>query len=52
MDGHAPVANQSVSLPNPPWIAAQTIKYGYGLLTLNRADFAGLPALRLLTMKI
>jgi hypothetical protein len=33
---------------NDLWIAAQAIEHGYGLLTLNVADFAGLPGLRLL----
>jgi len=33
---------------NDLWLAAQAIQYGYGLLTLNRADFSDLPGLRLL----
>lgn len=36
---------------NDLWIAAQAIEHGYGLLTLNGADFAGLPGLRLLSLK-
>lgn len=32
---------------NDLWIAAQAIEHGYALLTLNAADFAGLPGLRL-----
>jgi predicted nucleic acid-binding protein len=31
---------------NDLWIAAQAIERGYALLTLNQADFAGLPGLR------
>ena len=30
---------------NDVWIAAQAIEHGYTLLTLNSADFAGLPGL-------
>ena len=33
---------------NDLWIAAQAIERGYALLTLNQADFAGLPGLKLL----
>lgn len=33
---------------NDLWIAAQAIESGYALLTLNHADFAGLPGLKLL----
>jgi len=36
---------------NDLWIAAQAIEHGYALLTLNAADFANLPGLRLLTIK-
>lgn len=36
---------------NDLWIAAQAIEHGYALLTLNSADFANLPGLRLLTIK-
>ena len=32
---------------NDLWIAAQAIEHGYALLTLNAADFAGLPGLKL-----
>jgi predicted nucleic acid-binding protein len=35
---------------NDLWIAAQAIELGYALLTLNPADFAGLPGLRLMTL--
>lgn len=35
---------------NDLWIAAQAIERGYALLTLNIADFAGLPGLRLLPL--
>jgi predicted nucleic acid-binding protein len=35
---------------NDLWIAAQAIEHGYALLTLNAADFAGLPGLRLITL--
>lgn len=35
---------------NDLWIAAQAIERGFGLLTLNRADFEGLPGLRLLPL--
>jgi predicted nucleic acid-binding protein len=34
---------------NDLWIAAQAIEHGYALMTLNRADFADLPGLRLVT---
>jgi predicted nucleic acid-binding protein len=34
---------------NDLWIAAQAIEHAYALLTLNPADFAGLPGVRLLT---
>lgn len=37
---------------NDLWIAAQTIEHGYALLTLNAADFAGLPGLRILTLRV
>ena len=37
---------------NDLWIAAQTIEHGYALLTLNAADFSGLPGLRLLTLRV
>lgn len=33
------------------WIAAQAIEHGDALMTLNRADFAGLPRLRLVIPK-
>ena len=33
---------------NDLWIAAQAIEYGYALMTLNIADFADLPGVRLL----
>jgi hypothetical protein len=36
---------------NDLWIAAQAIEHGYVLLTLNPTDFAGLPGLRLVTLK-
>lgn len=36
---------------NDLWIAAQAIEHGYALLTLNPTDFAGLPGLRLVTIK-
>jgi predicted nucleic acid-binding protein len=32
---------------NDLWIAAQAIEHGYALMTLNSADFADLPGLRL-----
>jgi predicted nucleic acid-binding protein len=35
---------------NDLWIAAQAIEHGYALLTLNQADFAGLPGLRTLPL--
>lgn len=35
---------------NDLWIAAQAIERSYALLTLNAADFAGLPGLRLLIL--
>ena len=35
---------------NDLWIAAQAIEHGYTLLTLNSADFAHLPGLRLITL--
>jgi predicted nucleic acid-binding protein len=35
---------------NDLWIAAQAIEHGYLLLTLNAADFADLPGLRLATL--
>lgn len=35
---------------NDLWIAAQAIEHGYALLTLNAADFAGLPGLQLVTL--
>ena len=37
---------------NDLWNAAQTIEHGYALLTLNTADFARLPGLRLLTLRV
>lgn len=36
---------------NDLWIAAQAIEHGYALLTLNPADFADLPGLRLMTIQ-
>lgn len=35
---------------NDLWIAAQAIEQGHALLTLNTADFAGLPGLRLVSL--
>lgn len=35
---------------NDLWIAAQAIEHGYTLLTVNSADFAGLPGLKLATL--
>lgn len=35
---------------NDLWIAAQAIEHDHALLTVNGADFAGLPGLRLLTL--
>ena len=35
---------------NDLWIAAQAIEHGYILLTLNKADFADLPGLRIATL--
>lgn len=35
---------------NDLWIAAQAIENGYALLTLNAADFAGLPGLRVVSL--
>lgn len=35
---------------NDLWIAAQAIEHGYTLLTVNGADFAGLPGLKLATL--
>lgn len=35
---------------NDLWIAAQAIEHGHALLTLNAADFQGLPGLRLLSL--
>jgi len=35
---------------NDLWIAAQAIENGYALLTLNIADFAGLPGLRVVSL--
>ena len=35
---------------NDLWIAAQAIEHGYALLTVNAADFAELPGLRLLPL--
>lgn len=35
---------------NDLWIAAQAIEHAYTLLTLNSADFAGLPGLRILPL--
>lgn len=37
---------------NNLWIAAQAIEHGYALLTLNAADFAELPGLHLLTLRV
>jgi predicted nucleic acid-binding protein len=34
---------------NDLWIAAQAIEHGYALMTLNRADFADLPGLSVVT---
>jgi predicted nucleic acid-binding protein len=34
---------------NDLWIAAQAIEHSYALLTLNSADFVGLPGLRIAT---
>ncbi|MBW7902771.1 MAG: type II toxin-antitoxin system VapC family toxin [Rhodocyclaceae bacterium] len=36
---------------NDLWIAAQAIEHGYALLTLNPADFADLPGLRLIELE-
>ncbi len=36
---------------NDLWIAAQAIEHGYALMTVNGEDFAGLPGLRLLTLR-
>ncbi len=50
----AAAVRQSGRSPRPRyndlWIAAQAIEQGYALLTLNGADFAGLPGLRLLAL--
>ena len=35
---------------NDLWLAAQAIENGYALMTLNGADFAGLPGLRIVTL--
>ena len=35
---------------NDLWIAAQAIEHAYALLTINAADFSGLPGVRLLTL--
>lgn len=35
---------------NDLWVAAQAIEHGYTLLTLNAADFSGLPGLKLATL--
>ncbi|MDR3418728.1 MAG: type II toxin-antitoxin system VapC family toxin [Nevskia sp.] len=49
----AAAVKQSGRSPRPRyndlWIAAQAIEHGYALLTLNPADFAGLPGLRCVT---
>lgn len=36
---------------NDLWLAAQAIEHHYSLLTLNPADFAGLPGLKLLSVE-
>lgn len=50
----AAAVKQSGRSPRPRyndlWIAAQAIEHGYALLTLNVADFTGLPGLRLLKL--
>jgi predicted nucleic acid-binding protein len=50
----AAAVKQSGRSPRPRyndlWIAAQGIEHGYALLTLNEADFAGLPGLKLITL--
>ena len=50
------VVKQAGRSPRPHhsdlWIAAQTIEHGYALLTLNTADFAELPGLRLVTFRV
>ena len=50
----AAAVKQSGRSPRPRyndlWIAAQAIEHGYLLLTLNSADFADLPGLRLATL--
>jgi predicted nucleic acid-binding protein len=50
----AAAVKQSGRSPRPRyndlWIAAQGIEHGYALLTLNDADFAGLPGLKLITL--
>jgi predicted nucleic acid-binding protein len=35
---------------NDLWIAAQAVENSYALLTLNTADFAGLPGLQVMTL--
>ena len=50
----AAAVKQSGRSPRPRyndlWIAAQAIEHGYVLLTLNVADFADLPGLRIATL--
>ena len=50
----AAAVKQSGRSPRPRyndlWVAAQAIEHGYALLTLNAADFAGLPGLKLLAV--
>lgn len=50
----AAAVKQSGRSPRPRyndlWLAAQAVEHGYALLTLNIADFAGLPGLRLVTL--
>lgn len=52
----AAAIKQSGRSPRPRynnlWIAAQAIENGHQLLTLNEADFSGLPGLRLITLNI
>jgi predicted nucleic acid-binding protein len=51
----AAAVKQSGRSPRPRyndlWIAAQAIEHGYALLTLNAADFSGLPGLRVVGFK-
>lgn len=48
----AAAVKQSGRSPRPRyndlWIAAQAIEHGYGLMTVNPDDFAGLPGLRVI----